>query len=391
MWLLISAGAHCGPSYRLPLHGVSREANHLVWTLNVGILNDADLPPIAPEIIEQALEAAADRLERNLPGIQINWILDQPMNSVFLMQQGIRNKHFMDARTNPEGPVLELGPGREAVNQRKLDAGLSRAVDRIPYRQNLQFWHSLRFSDDVPVLEDKLCTSDHVWRSYFQEQVRYDLIFTNAVVFGDHIQKSPYVSRRGLVLWNIVDAPERSGMERSGAYLSLQNLALSANARPDERIAYVSLAGDSDAARLNRAELVRELTRLMIALVYPADVRVRQSAEWERQIAAGTLLTPPNPADCAECEAYWQHRLDYLTGAALVIDGEYDEGCPAILRYQQWWQMDRHAPNNAQNSTREPSNPFLSPAPSQAARFNSALSDFAAYCGKNDDSATVHR
>ncbi|MCB1320167.1 MAG: hypothetical protein KDK34_07935, partial [Leptospiraceae bacterium] len=185
------AAAHCGPSYRLPLHGVSREANQLVWTLNVGILNDADLPPIAPAIIEQALQAAADRLERNLPGVRINWILDQPMNSVFLMQQAIRDKHFMDARTDPVGPVLELGPGREAVNQRKLDAALSRAADRDSYRQNLQLWHSLRFPDEAPVLEDKLCASDHVWRSYFQEQVRYDLIFTNAVVFGDHIQKPP--------------------------------------------------------------------------------------------------------------------------------------------------------------------------------------------------------
>jgi hypothetical protein len=127
-----------------------------------------------------------------------------------------------------------------------------------------------------------------------KEQVRYDLILTNALVYPDDLAAEPEARLPGgAVAWSLMDAPGRTALEGVGALVSVADQSapecLGRPRPPDEAVA---------------RRMAEALVRLLRAN-RPGVGAVRAAAEWERRKA----------------------RLRALVG---FTEGDGDRVCPLI-------------------------------------------------------------
>jgi hypothetical protein len=171
-------------------------------------------------------------------------------------------------------------------------------------------------------LAEKLPASDYVWRSYLASQVRYDLILTNALVYGDDLrarlsdggfasEAAAWPGYPGIVGWAIAPAAGRTALEGYGAYLSLYGL----------RGAGECLSA-SEAASVSPGELaVERVTRILFQLIFPASLPsdVSPGQYWRKCGAA--------------CESHWKRRYAYLRALLDVAEGGRDAACERLEKY----------------------------------------------------------
>ncbi len=176
----------------LPADAANQSGNRYQWTLNVGLLNDSELPELSVADAEPLLRQVSDRLQPLLPGIDVRFIIDQPMNSVFLIERSVRKKGFLGPKYDSDGPVLLLAPGpanadRNRARLRDYRYGPElRALGIAGVEQELA---SMDRAQQAGCLSEKLPASEYVWRAYLAGQVRYDLVLTNALVYPDDIRQ----------------------------------------------------------------------------------------------------------------------------------------------------------------------------------------------------------
>lgn len=263
---------------QLKARGVSLapSGEDLIWTLNVGVLNDAELPELTVSAARALTDQAVRLAAAELPGLQIALIVDQPMNSVFLMERAIRAQDFFQAKGDPASRVLRLESGAQAdaENAQKLRAALPLERDRLSRAEALGRLLAARDARGRDCLVEKMPASEYVWRAYMKEQVRYDLVLTNALVYPDDLAERPEGALAGGVVgWSLMDAPGRTALEGVGALVSVADQSapecLGQPRPPDDRVA---------------ARIAEALVRLLRAN-RPGASAGRDDAEWERRKA----------------------------------------------------------------------------------------------------------
>ncbi len=264
---------------QLKARGVSLapSGEELIWSLNVGVLNDAELPELSVAAARALTDRAVQLAAPELPGLGVSLILDQPMNSVFLMERAIRALDFFQAKGDPTSRVLRLESGAQAdaENQQKLRAAFpTELAARARTAAELARLLNAKSRLGRPCLLEKMPASDYVWRAYMKEQVRYDIVLTNALVYPDDLGEAPEaLLPGGAVAWTLQDAPGRTALEGVGALVSVADQSapecLGGSPVPDELVA---------------RRLAEALVRLLRAN-RPAGGVARRSADWERRKA----------------------------------------------------------------------------------------------------------
>ncbi|MBL8019012.1 MAG: hypothetical protein JNM27_05065 [Leptospirales bacterium] len=231
----------------LPGRGLSEENGQIVWTLNAGIYQDADLPALTRKEAEPLLAEAAKIVRKSVPEIEIRFILDQPQDAEYMLSTLIREKKQVGAEKNQEA-LLNLDPGPAAMDENRALLAKSTAASQAPrILSQIQHLQGLKNNAGLPLLSGKnLCKSSR-WNAFFRNQVRYDLILTNGVFYPDSLasESEQLLRPDGALLWKIYASPGRSAMDQSAAVFSLQG------APPEARI--------------------RELADLLLMLVLPVD------------------------------------------------------------------------------------------------------------------------
>lgn len=289
-----------GAATQLKARGVSLapSGDDLIWSLNVGVLNDAELPELSVSAARALADQATLLAAAELPGVRIALIVDQPMNSVFLMERAIRAKDFFQPKGDPASRVLRLegGAQADAENAAKLRAALPRENDQRSGADALRRLLATRDVRGRPCLAEKMPASDYVWRAYMKEQVRYDLVLTNALVYPDDLAEAPEARLPGgAVAWSLMDAPGRTALEGVGALVS------AADQSAPECLGQPRPTDDAVARRMAEA-----LVRLLRAN-RPGGGAVRDAADWER-------------------------RKAHLRALAGFTEGEGERVCPLIRR-----------------------------------------------------------
>lgn len=321
--------------YQLPGRGLSRapadqsNAADLLWTINAGVLNDSVFPELSVADVEPVLHGASRDLAALLPGLELRFIIDQPMNAVFLMERGLeraKDEDFVTARLEEDGPVLLLSSGEivSATNTLKMQAAGLSAEERLRRQNDLTALHALvpTGSGAGRCLDDRLPASDALWRAYLGAQVRYDLILTNALVYADDLRRTPQDAERGalphVIVRRLVRTPGRSAVEGTGAYVSWNESLLSGS----------GVACQAGGAADVRSELQTERARaavlpVLFAMIYPASLTA--------VVAAGGPQAFLQRCG-AECDTYWSQRLAYLRA---IVDAEAGGGAEACARLEE--------------------------------------------------------
>lgn len=335
--------------YQLPARGLSAtpgdpaETPGLLWTLNVGLLNDSEFPELSVADVDPILEEVATRLKALLPGVEVRFLIDQPMNSVFLIERSVRKKGFLAPKYNADATVLLLGSGAataESNRQRLLNvAGLTPAAADRELTQ-------MQALTAAGCLAEKLPASDYVWRAYLAGQVRYDLVLTNALIYADDLPHRAAEDRP--TYWNpdlhvvrraLAPMGGRSALEGYGAYVSLYDNSRDNRESPDSGRGSDE-SGNSPAREcpdftneMRVASHADVLVGTVFELLYPARLPVTLNAR-----APETFLN----ACGARCDAYWTTRYAYLK---TMIDLEQGGGEPACER------LETHYTDYARDST----------------------------------------
>lgn len=265
-----------GAGTQLKARGVSLASSgeDLIWSLNVGVLNDAELPELTVAAARALMDQATRMAAAELPGVRIAPIVDQPMNSVFLMERAIRAHDFFQAKGDPSSRVLRLESGAQAdaENAQKLRAAVALESERLNRADALRRLLGSRDARGRACLTEKMPASEYVWRAYMKEQVRYDIVLTNALVYPDDLAESPEAwLPGGAVAWSLMDAPGRTALEGVGALVSAAD-----QSAPD--CLGQPRASDEEVAR----RLADALVRLLRAN-RPGGSAGRDAAEWERR------------------------------------------------------------------------------------------------------------
>ncbi len=320
--------------YQLSGRGLSRGPAQvqgeapLLWTINAGVLNDSVFPELSVADVEPILQNASRNLAEMLPGLELRFIIDQPMNAVFLMERGLqraKDEDFVTARLAEDGPVLLLTSGEISrnANDRKMQADGMSAVERERRLKDLT-----RLHESVPAgsgagrcLDDRLPASDAVWRAYLGAQVRYDLVITNALVYADDLRHPPHAVERAaspfLIGRRLVSTPGRSAIEGTGAYVSW-------NAYLTEGPG--TACGDRPIMPGLPQDRVREaLVPVLFALIFPASLRDVVEGGGPREFLQRCG---------AKCDDYWERRLAYLRA---IIDAEAGGGAEACARLEEFY------------------------------------------------------
>jgi len=368
----------CGEdsSYQLRGKGLARTADGgLLWTLNAGVLNDSQLPELQRKDVEPVLESAAREASRLLPGMEFRILADQPMNALFLMERTIRAENYLARRTEAEGPVLRLSgdDAARAANRRKLEiAGFPSAradalLDLLARLQETPLEPGGGASGPdkgQPVevaeigsgcLHQKPAASAHVWRVYLSQQIRYDLLLTNAFVIEDDLRRYSSATPRGALVPverpTLLPVPGRTALEGSGALVSWAG-----------RLAPESCLQAADLRRKSREAIRADLIRVLLALALPASAELLERAELPGAIPNGESFPEyaARELDCPDCPRRWELRrkylgalYDYYTGggadacrrmsetpAAGIASGEPD-GAPALAPRGERLEMIR--------------------------------------------------
>ena len=304
-------------SLQAPGTGLSGETPPgLTWELTVGVLNDQDFPPLKVERLRESLAGAARRLKEVLPGLNLKFIIDQPQNAAFIMPRQTRKRRVLENRQSPEHSVLLLGPGQviQKINRSKLKhRSISESLQKS-YLDELDKLQKTELRPGIFLLYDKFPVSDLNWREFLRQQVRYDLILTNAFIYPDDLQAPLEGRKPGFgVRSRLLRAEGRLGMEGFGAFLSL-NPAGKISGGPGSQ-------SESPGANLS-AVIEEELVGVLLGLVLPGPVG---TGPLERSPGIQALK------NCSACLKLWEARREYLRGVYFFHQGTDARAC-ALLR-----------------------------------------------------------
>ena len=263
--------------------GLYMEGSQLFWSINVGILQDSEFQEKSVAELRPVLRESREELSQILPGIKLKYVIDQPLNVVFIMERTLfRGK-------------------KEDLSAIMPIQGLSKGLAKSPLSKKLSF-------------------RDSTWRSYIGQQVRYDIILSNALIYPDKRERHPE-----LLLWPdgslrlaLGAMPGRSAMESYGAYLSYIRIETKSPKKKAE--------GKASPLRwrpLRREEMRQTLTRGLLALVFPLDLSLIASPQ--------KLAFFRSPRGRRVWEGYWKKRLSYLRAIAALHRGRA-EACPQLYK-----------------------------------------------------------
>ncbi len=306
-WALVGCGAQASLPY--PGTGLGIRDQGLVWELTVGVLNSRDFPRINRKQAREFLDRAAGDLNRELPGLQVRFILDQPLDASFMMERLIRKKARLAARFRDESRILFLdgGSSSKELNRKKVAAAGLKPGVAARMLKHVELLRNKRVpGSETPVLSDRMESSDLVWREFLRQQVRYDLVLTNALVFGDDLDVPVrFQGEPGAARMRISRAEGRTGMEGLAAYISLY--------------------GGTGNGR------ERDLRAALLALILPAPAEsftgILLEAGPASNAAGGSAEQWPA---CSGCPDFWKRRLAYLRGVAHIHRANFKAGCPLL-------------------------------------------------------------
>lgn len=203
----------------LPGRGLAVDQERLVWTVNAGILNDRDLPPADRVLGESLLKEAASRVEQKSPWLQLRFILDQPLDAEYILTTLTRDKKARMAAHRPENRILELDPA-DLDHNREIEKTDPARIKPLLLR--LRALQEQKNRAGQPLVSGRPESSLLHWRLFVRDQVRYDVILTNAVIFPDELQTDLFLQNTdGSVRAAILPALGRSAMEQNGLLFSL--------------------------------------------------------------------------------------------------------------------------------------------------------------------------
>ena len=272
--------AFCGKDPKQPASrqlkgtGLFIQKKQLFWNISVGILQDSgfqeqNVAELRPVLLESAKEAA-----QILRGIKIKYIIDQPLNVVFIMERTLgrgkkENLHIMKAK------------------------GLSERLAKSPLSENLSF-------------------RDSTWRSYIGQQVRYDLLLTNALIYPDNPERHKELlsGQEGILKLGLGAMPGRSAMEAYGAYLSYTRLDRRKKKAPKP----LHLLKE-EVRLLTAEELTQTLLVALTALIFPLQL---SSIATPQKFKIFRALLRENPSWTRQ----WKQRLSYLRALASLHRGK---------------------------------------------------------------------
>ncbi len=342
--------------------GFSVEGKSLVWTLNVGVLYDSDFYEPDAESLKLFLQNNFVLLNEFLPGLKIRYVMDQPLNSVFIMQRVIRRQNFLIPKLEPQGAVLLLDGSAASleINRRKMERyGYNAAVVEKELK-HLKYLAGLPLAPGKAYLDEKLPASDYVWRLYMEQQVRYDLILTNGFIYPDDLRARNVIhDSLGGVLWRLAATEGRSGSEGYGALVSL-NRALdhkllgrkNRSGRPagqDWTLFAPMKKGAKDTKGAKDIKDPKEikdtieqaLKAALLALIFPTTV---QRLQENRHLLSGSssgnsFLQQAEEQGCHNCRAHWRGRLNYLKAIYRLHKG-YSDACRHLkANFRQYRQI----------------------------------------------------
>lgn len=203
----------------LPGRGLAADGTDFVWTMNAGILVDRDLAPVDRIQGEQILAEAEAKVRLRAPWLKLRFILDQPLDAEYILTTLTRDKKALQAARKPENRIIDLDPADLDHNVliEKLDPG--RIQPLIGQLRALQKQRNLA---GEPLVAARPQSSLLQWRLFLRDQVRYDVILTNAVIFPDEIAASVFVlNQDGTVRAAILPASGRSALEQNALLFSL--------------------------------------------------------------------------------------------------------------------------------------------------------------------------
>lgn len=211
----------------LPGRGLKKTDTGLEWTVNAGILNDRDLPPIHRPEGQRILDQAARAAREAAPWLKMRFILDQPLDAEYILTTLTRDKKALQAARKPENRVLDLDPAALEHNSLIEKTNPALVGPRLAALKSLQLRKNQAGMSLVRAVPQSSLLG---WRLFLRDQVRYDVILTNAVIFPDELDAEGIeVGADGAVVAAILPASGRSSME--------QNALLLAASAPDASVA----------------------------------------------------------------------------------------------------------------------------------------------------------
>ena len=285
--------------------GLHQKEGLLSWSFNVGVLYDSQFTEPKARELREVLRRVEVKVSRLLPGFALRLIMDQPLNSVFMMtrtlgKEGVDDLHLAN---NPSLLMLRSSPQAEEQNRKRMqEAGwnqekISAELARLAI---LQKKNKL---SGYPWISEKWTSSDARWRYYSSRQIRYDLILTNAFVYPDDFPQRRELVRDtdGGILWRLLKMSGRTSMEGYGAYVSI----------------FTALALDTNSSLKDKDIVVDLVLSAVLALIFPflPSWLMEHSSRidsWEEWLSL---------QDCQKCRSYWKYRLLYLRAIESVRQG----------------------------------------------------------------------
>ncbi len=159
--------------------GLTIESDILLWSINVGVLQDSQFKELDILTVRKIVLSCEQHLNQIIPGITFHFIVDQPLNAVYTMQN-----------TYPK------------VFKNPKDLSIKTEIDSY----------------------ESLTNQTINWERYFQNQVRYDIIFTNSRIAPSNQKSlnttSLVLKDKEVISMGLVPASGRFAMEGLGLYLS---------------------------------------------------------------------------------------------------------------------------------------------------------------------------
>lgn len=203
-------------------NGISLQNDRIVWTVSAGVLLDEDFPRIDRFQAENLLNQGARQLENSFPEVKINILLDQPLDGPFIMERITRKKTAIFAKNNPLEPVLLLdsSDASRRLNEQKLSKTNLALPQREQILKHLERLQQIR-QGNHPLLDEKMTASMAFWNDFFANQVRYDIIITNALIFPDDLRLNVDSSNSdGGSALSFFSSPGTTGLEGRSALVS---------------------------------------------------------------------------------------------------------------------------------------------------------------------------
>lgn len=299
--------------------GLFLRDGRLFWSITVGILQDSEFKEANVRELRPVLLESTKEITDILPGIRIEYIVDQPLNAVFMMQRSLHKPKKEKAPgssgslglLSEQSPLLLLSnsPYAKKSNERKLKkAGFSPSEIREEL-QRLQSMQNTGKNPSKAFLSEKLTLRDSIWRAHMAQQVRYDLLLSNAIIYPDDLESRVELlsSPRGTLRLGLAAMPGRSGMEGYGAYASYSHIKLE--------------KGRIEVEPLPEEKLRQTLLLAFVALLFPLELK---SVDTQRKFESFKNSQ-------GSWKDYWQKRLNYLKAVASLHRGK-SEACKQLCK-----------------------------------------------------------